>query len=583
MNSDLYTKTCITLIKPPAVECFRFATTSITPPLGLAYIAGALEKAGYHPHVIDAVAQAPATHRRYIRGYLVGLPFDDIVARIPFDARIVGISAIFTHEWPAIAQLAKLIRARFPDITIIIGGEHVTSMPEFSLATSEADILVLGEGEETLIELLAALDASAPLDSIKGIAYRKEDGAIHVAQRRGRRTDIDAIPLPAWHYFDLKQYHKYNFCGGLYSSGLSVPILATRGCPYQCTYCSAPNMWTPSWIPRSPAKVADEIQYYVEHLGAKNFPFQDLTAIVKREWIVEFCNEIINRKLDITWQLPSGTRSEAIDEEVAELLRRSGMINMAYAPESGDEKTRQMIKKKMHTDNLVKSIEAAAKAELNVSIFLVIGFPHDSVESIRENLKFAERMASLKIQDVSVGFYMALPGTELFYALYKNGHIRIDREYFTHILASNSLLPAASFCENMSRLDLLYWKLRIFLRFYLYKSKLSKTRRRRMIKSVLLGMIDLDHQTKLQSALRNGIRSLFYSLASYFKPRWIERSKEAAFFADWDAIYAQIRRHDEQTGRWGETASDYTKLHQSNVIKALKTVHSSENTVKLSA
>ena len=88
--------------------------------------------------------------------------------------------------------------------------------------------------------------------------------------------------------------------GGLYSDTKSVPILATRGCPYQCTYCSAPNMWTPKWVPRDLKKVVDEIQFYMETMGARNFPFQDLTAIIKREWIVDFCNELLAR----AWRSP---------------------------------------------------------------------------------------------------------------------------------------------------------------------------------------------------------------------------------------------------------------------------------------
>lgn len=88
----------------------------------------------------------------------------------------------------------------------------------------------------------------------------------------------------------------------MFTNDLTIPLLATRGCPYQCRFCSAPNMWAPRWIPRDPVKVVDEIQYYVEHFGARNFPFQDLTAIVRKDWIVAFCREILRRGLDIRWQ-----------------------------------------------------------------------------------------------------------------------------------------------------------------------------------------------------------------------------------------------------------------------------------------
>ena len=159
--------------------------------------------------------------------------------------------------------------------------------------------------------------------------------------------------------------------------------------------------------PRDPIKVVDEIEFYKKNFNAKNFPFQDLTAIIKKEWIKAFCEEVIKRKLNITWQLPTGTRSEAIDDEIARLLKKSGMTSMAYAPESGSEETRKFIKKRMKTENLFKSIDSASKAGLNIAVFIVIGFPHDNNKNLKENIKFIKRLASQGVTDMSVGYYMA--------------------------------------------------------------------------------------------------------------------------------------------------------------------------------
>src|SRR5437773_1207249 len=338
----------VCLVRPPGVETFRIGTSTLVPPLGLAYIAGALEANGCRVHVIDALAEAPKTHTRYFQGYLVGLALADVAGRVPADARVVGIACMFTHEWPMVVHLVRLIKERRPDVCVVVGGEHVTAMPEFSLVTSRADVLVLGEGEETTVELVAAVTSETSLDAVEGIAFRRNDEIV-VNRRRARHLAIDDIPRPAWHRFDLKTYHEHRFVGGVYSSSLTVPMLATRGCPYQCTYCSSPNMWTTRWIARDPSAVADEMEHYIAEYGAGNFPFYDLTAVIQKEWIVAFCREIIARKLDITWQLASGTRYEAIDDEVAELLKGSGMINMAYAPETGSDLTRRDIKKKIRS------------------------------------------------------------------------------------------------------------------------------------------------------------------------------------------------------------------------------------------
>src|SRR5262249_17957141 len=225
--------------------------------------------------------------------------------------------------------------------------------------------------------------------------------------------------------------------------------------------------------PRDPVKVVDEIQHYVEKYGAGNFPFQDLTAVIQKDWIVAFCEELLRRDLKITWQLPSGTRSEAIDAEVAGLLKPSNMIMMAYAPESLSETTRRLIKKKMKTERLEKSIKAAADAGLCLGMFFVIGFPHDTKEHFQESMEQLERYAAMGVQDVSFGYYMALPGTELFNSLYDAGKLHLDRTYFHQINHSVELWPAASFCE-LSRWELGMLKMRLLKRFYSSKQEATE-------------------------------------------------------------------------------------------------------------
>ncbi|HEX8805132.1 MAG TPA: radical SAM protein [Acidimicrobiales bacterium] len=570
------------LIRPPSVETFRFSSLSITPPLGLAYVAGALEHAGHQVHVVDAVTEAPRQHTRYFRGYLVGLTFEQIVDRIPADTKLVGITALFTHEWPAIVQLIEAIKRRRPDLPVVCGGEHVTSMPEFCLLTCEVDYLVLGEGEETVVELVDALDRGTPPAELLGVAYRQGDEVV-VNARRARTLAVDDIPRPAWHLIDLDTYHANRWMGGLYSSTKSVPILATRGCPYQCTYCSAPNMWTPRWIPRDPKLVVDEIEHYMTTMGARNFPFQDLTAIIKREWIVDFCNELLARGLDITWQMPTGTRSEAIDDEVALLLKKTNMISMAYAPESGSETTRQLIKKKMKTDRMLESMRAAVSADLNVMVFMVIGFPHDTEEHIRENLPFFEQIADVGINDAAVGFYMALPGTQIFESLYDAGKINIDRTYFRHILSSTSLWATSTY-SGLSRRRLTYWKFRLIRHFYAQQRKLVGSTglvstARQALRSLRRG--EGGDETKLQSAFRNGVTSLVDTMRTKPTRGWMPRRQERRFFDGWDAIYRDIRARNLACGAAVEAPHDTRELHERNVTKLLKATHATPRRIPI--
>ena len=136
--------------------------------------------------------------------------------------------------------------------------------------------------------------ASQSLKEIKGLGY-KVDNKIYLNSRRQRRTDLDQISILDWDNFEVKMYHLNRFVGGMYSDSITVPILTSRGCPYHCSYCSSPYTWLPRWTPRDLLKVVDEIVLYKEKFNAKNFPFQDLTAIIKKDCIKSFCEEIIKK------------------------------------------------------------------------------------------------------------------------------------------------------------------------------------------------------------------------------------------------------------------------------------------------
>lgn len=550
-------------------------------PLGLAYIAAALEKVGERVVVVDAVGEAPVQFTAYFKGFLVGLRLEEIVERIPADAEAIGITAIFTHEWPIVVRLVDLIKRARPETPVILGGEHITSMPEFSLLTSRADYAVLGEGEETVVELLDVLAGRRHPSQVDGLCYR-EGGAITVNKRRTRRADIDDIAWPAWHHIKVDVYNAHRYTGSMFAGTTTIPILATRGCPYQCTYCSAPNMWTPKWVPRDPKKVVDEIQHLVETYGARNFPFQDLTAIIRKEWIVEFCNEIIARKLDIMWQLASGTRSEAIDDEVADLLARTKMTSMAYAPESGSDSTRRMIKKKIRADRLFESMDAAARHNLNVSVFLIVGLPHDTRDNLAENIPFIDEIKTHGVTDLSIGYYMALPGTELFHTLYDSGKVVLDKAYFKHILDSLALYPTRRYCDGVSQLQLTYWKFRLLLRFYATGRSDEKGRLLKSVGRALSGLFNSEgHASKLPTAARLAIVNLLTGMRVRMRRRWMPKAEEDAMFIGWDQIYRTVRQQKLKDGIVKAALEDTRELYKSNVIPAIERDHMSPRTVQI--
>ncbi len=473
----------VQLVHPPAF-LNPTALTALRPslPLGLAYVAGSAQAAGHQVSIIDAVGDDPELIVRTGKVARLGTAVEGIVAAIAPETRVVGVSAMFTYQWFVVRDLIRAIKAARPDILVVGGGEHFTGLPLASIDQSPVDILVIGEGEETFVDLLnrygAWLDEHGDdpgdvagsvchwADGLASAVYRR-DGEVVLEERRARILDVNHIPPPAWELFDVRGYDDHRLINGV-RSGRTMPILATRGCPYRCRYCSSANAWTTKWVAREAKQVVDEIEGYVETYGATNFPFQDLTAILKRDWIVEFCNELIARDLKITWQLPTGTRCEVIDNEVAALLRKSGSMQLNFAPESGSEAVRKKIAKQMKEDSLFDAVKAAVGQGINVTCFFVLGFPRDSVDDYRETVRWAARLAKLGVDDAAVGFFFPIPGTSFFNELEEEGRIELNEDLilapiFVH---DRWLTEERNYSVTLSARTLTYWRYRIVWAFY---------------------------------------------------------------------------------------------------------------------
>lgn len=459
----------ITFVQPPSLMAVDNYSTITQPPLGIAYLAAYAREHGHDVHVVDAVGAAVTRIQpwpRRARRLFQGLSIEEIVAEVPPDTDIIGVSCMFTHAWPMVRELMIALKDAFPQARLIAGGEHITSLWSEVFAQTPVDVCVLGEGEITLIELLSAFEAGPKdLSGIKGIAYRDGAGVAVKAPPRSRIADPDMLPWPAWDLMDPMAYLAGSTFMGP-AAGRSIPMLATRGCPYRCTFCSSPNMWTQFWKARDPAKVADEIEYYVQKYGANDFQFQDLTAIVRKDWIIAFCNELIGRKLDITWSLPVGTRSEAIDGEVPALLMASGCHHVTYAPESGSERILKSIEKKVHLEHLEQSARTSLQAGMKVCLFTIVGFPQEEPEDIWKTFRWLRRMARLGVHEIAVSTFVPLPGTQLFHETNKILPITVDDEYCYWMTGATSLFTVRSWNPRLTDRQLLLLKLWGMFQFY---------------------------------------------------------------------------------------------------------------------
>jgi radical SAM superfamily enzyme YgiQ (UPF0313 family) len=397
----------------------------------------------------------PLPNRHFVR---VGLSDEEIVARVPKDTTVFGVSCMFSEEWPFTRTIIEALRRAFPDVPIVGGGEHINAAPEFSMRDCPAlDACVLGEGEETFAELLETLRDGRPLADVAGICYL-EDGQFRRTRPRQRIRALDSIPRPAWHLLPLGNYLDNGFGFGI-GRIRSYPIIASRGCPFECTFCSNPEMWTTRWYARDPEAVLDEMGWAIETYRVENFDFYDLTAIVRKDWIREFCRLLIERKYDVGWQLPSGTRSEALSDDVLPLLHQAGCRYLVYAPESGSEAVLKRIKKKVHLGRMKDSMRQAVAAGLTVKCNMVIGFPGETKREMWETVRFCYELAGIGVHDVNAGPFCPYPGSELFTQLQQQGRLGpIDDAYFEMLSLFADLATSSSWSEHVSNRELLMFR-----------------------------------------------------------------------------------------------------------------------------
>ncbi len=459
----------VTLVRPPDVmPRFSFAPQR-TQPLGLAYLAAALRSAGHRVQMVDGVGENTTRLMSYEYDdnlLLGGLTYDEIVAHIDRDADIIGISCMFSVDWPKVKRLIRKIHAAFPAIPIIGGGEHFSALPEYSLRDCpEVMACVIGEGEETLLELLEALGAGKDLNAVEGIAYHQQDKVL-LKYRRGRIANIDDIAPPAWDLVPMENYFTEGIGHGI-NRGRTISMLATRGCPFQCTFCSSAMMWTTRWIARDPERVLDEIEDYVKRYKIDNVDFLDLTAIIRKDWIISFAKGLLRRNIKITWQLPVGTRSEAIDREVARYLYESGCRNMGFSPESGSPVTLDQIKKRVHLGHIKTSMRDCIKAGLNVKFNIIIGFPEETHKEVWKSLRFLLKMSFYGAHDASLFPFAPYPGSELFDDLKKEGLIvePLDDAFFDS-LCYVDFTRMRTFAKHIDKSWIRFYQLFGFALFY---------------------------------------------------------------------------------------------------------------------
>ena len=381
--------TRILLINPP-VTTTRNETIGPNPPLGLAYIAAYLEQENYKVSILDALAEGienPITKNDFVR---FGLSDDDIERFISsYEPDVVGISQMFTSYSNNAHEIAKIVKQTCPDTLVVHGGAHPSSAPHIVLDDDNVDLVVQGEGERTFLEIIHEFENDGSFQDVPGVWMKKRNEVIFT-QKRPYFQDIDEIPFPARHLLPMEKYFEANRKGVNYAMRLPYTTMITsRGCPYDCVFCSIHSIWGYKWRPRLPSKVVDEIEFLQKSYGIREIHFLDDNVTLDRTRMEKICDEIIRREIDIKWTTPNGVAIWTLNKPLIQRMKTSGCYRLTFGLESGNENTLNFIGKRYDRNHALDIIDYCNKIGLYTLSTFIIGFPYEPLQSIEDTIDYA--------------------------------------------------------------------------------------------------------------------------------------------------------------------------------------------------
>lgn len=419
------------LLNPPSRRPKNIYFPSLVfQPLGLAYLAAALEKEGIKVKIVDALAEGWNQERVEGKWRITGLTDGEIKQKIKrFRPEVVGVGFPFTVQAALGHRILKLTKEVNPKILTIAGGADVSVRYEQALADPNLDVVIIGEGEETIVDLARSLTQKKDLKRIAGIAMRGKRGVIRT---KGRPfiAQLDDLPQPARRLLPMKSYFEaaQKAKSGRVVSTLGkrwATLITSRGCPYHCIFCTVHQIMGRAWRPRSPEKVIEEIRWLKSRYNIEHLLIEDDNMTLDKKRAEDFFDLLIEADLGITWSTPNGVRADRVDERLIKKMKQAGCIRLCVAPESGDQQVvDKIIKKNLDLKMVEKVVKWCRKYHLPVEAFFVIGFPGETKRQIRKTLNFAKKLLRLGLEEFSLFLATPFYGTRLYQIAKEKGYLR---------------------------------------------------------------------------------------------------------------------------------------------------------------
>jgi radical SAM superfamily enzyme YgiQ (UPF0313 family) len=391
----------VTFLNPPQTNSKYKFLGVVAPSLGIGYMAGVLENNNVDVDVLDASALELSYEE-------IG---DEIKKRSP---DIVSISALTPTIGVALDSADKIKQVK-PDTIVVLGGYHPTFEYESVLKEKSVDVVVRGEGEYTLLELVQTLENEGDLKTVKGLAFHDEnDGSLVLTPDRPIIPNLDELPFPAFHLFPMEKYRILNISTNV------ATIITTRGCPMQCSFCSSAALHGNKLRRRSYQNVCDEIELRLMEENIDTIAFMDDTFTLNKRFVMDFCNEIKRRNLKFWWGCTS--RVDTLDEELLELMKEAGCITLFMGVESADQHVLEKMNKNITLDKTQRAFDLCRKVGIRTIASCVIGMPEDTRETINSTIEFVKKL------DPDYALYSLAtpyPGTRFYNETFKKDLITI--------------------------------------------------------------------------------------------------------------------------------------------------------------
>ncbi|MBN1297919.1 cobalamin-dependent protein [bacterium] len=362
----------VLLVIPPSTLKERYGDLleagAVYPSMGLGFIAAVAESDGHTVRVVDSEAEP--------------IGYDGIQQIVrEFKPHVIGFQT-FCANLRRCRRVAEEARAVDPDIVIVYGGVQATLFPEDQLRDGVVDVVVIGEGEEPTRKLLSALENNRDWNDVPGIAFKDAEGQIVFTPRPPLIHNLDDLPFPALHLFPMQAYHSSAQLRG----SRTLHLFTSRGCPFNCSYCSGDLIFGKSFRFRSADKVIADIRQMIKQFQIDGLQFYDETFTVNRNRVLTLCNAMITNGITIPWAC--FTRVDLVDEELLRTMKQAGCYQIFFGVETGVERLLKLIRKGTTLDQARKAFALCRTIGIETVASFMLTLPTETVEDTEQSIRF---------------------------------------------------------------------------------------------------------------------------------------------------------------------------------------------------